>query len=262
MTFRPRPHSAPCACEECCTWAREVISTPTERKPPRVPQLTEKPDMPMAQFMADIVKAACKATGLTEEQLRARAAEMDLTIPETKPERDSRMSVLNRGVPEIHVKSVYDAVPDKCQAIDAVSEFVGSTKTVLVLAGGVGTCKTGSACWALTFKPGRFCTADEAVRLSTSNATEDVDLWRRVRNAQLLVIDDLGGEYSGEKGWGVKVFNGLLDHRYSHGLKTIITTNLAAHKFKQDYGERVADRIRETGRFLTLGGTSVRKKAS
>ena len=256
MTFRPKPHGSSCTCEECQAWAREVVATPTDRKPRPVQTLAPQGD-PWRKF----IELACKATGMTEEQLRARASEIGEDIPEVKPERDSRESVLNRGVPLVHVENIYDAQPDECQALAAVREFVGGKKTVLVLAGGVGTCKTGSACWALTFKPGRFCTADEAIRLSTSNAPEDVDLWRRIRGAQLLVIDDLGGEYSGEKGWGVRVFNGLLDHRYSHGLKTIITTNLHAARFKEDYGERVADRIREAGRWLTLGGTSVRRRA-
>jgi len=256
MTFSPRPHPN-CNCDECQAWAREIVATPTERKPARVQQPLAPDGDPWRKF----IELACKATGMTEEQLRAKAIEIGEDIPESKPDRDTREAVLNRGVPVHHVESIYDATPDNCQALEAVSEFVASKKTVLVLAGGVGTCKTGSACWALTFKPGRFCTADEAVRLSTSNAAEDVDMWRRVRNAQLLVLDDLGGEYSGEKGWGVRVFNGLLDHRYSHGLKTIITTNLTSQRFKQDYGERVADRIRETGRFLVLGGASVRRRA-
>lgn len=259
-SFSPRPHMSPCACELCQQWARDVVATPTERKPVPPPSCIDRAEMPLADFTRGIIAAACRATGLTEEKLRELGKEIESEIPTVPVERVSRETVLARGVPEIHVRSIYDSEPSDCPALMSVLDFVVNAKTVLVLAGGVGTCKTGSASWALTQKPGVFITADEAVRMSTSNAAEDVDAWRRVRNAQVLVIDDLGGEYSGEKGWNSRVFNGLLDHRYSSSLKTIITTNLTASRFKDDYGERVTDRIREAGRWVTLGGTSVRKK--
>ncbi|HXE02581.1 MAG TPA: hypothetical protein VN623_11600, partial [Hyphomicrobium sp.] len=57
--FDPRPHVAPCACELCQEWARAVVSTKAERKPDRMPQLTEKPDMPLADFMTRIIAVAC-----------------------------------------------------------------------------------------------------------------------------------------------------------------------------------------------------------
>lgn len=260
MTFSPRPHPGHCSCEECSAWARAVVATPTERRPTPAPSCLDRAEMPMESFMRGIIAAACRATGLTEEQLRARGKEIESEIPAIPVERASRETVLARGVPEVHVRHVYDSEPVEYEALLETKAFASSSKTVLVLAGGVGTCKTGSASWALTQKPGVFVTADEAVRLSTSNAPEDVESWRRVRNAQLLVIDDMGGEYAGEKGWNVRVFNGLLDQRYSRGLKTIITTNLTSDRFKADYGERVVDRIREAGKWVTLGGTSVRKQ--
>lgn len=256
-TSSNRPHPNPCACQECQDWAKAIVGEIRPRKPPGLPT-QGAPEMPLADFASAMIAAACKATGMNEFELRAKAAEIGHEYPEppTQVERDT---VAARGVPEIHIRAVYDEPPVECEALMAVREFVKGKKTTLILAGGVGLRKTGSACWALTQKPGVFVTADEALRLSTSRIVEDIEAWRRARNAQVLVVDDMGGEYSDDKGWSVKVFNGLLDHRYSSGLKTIATTNLQRERFAADYGERITDRIRETGRWLTLGGQSVRR---
>ncbi len=163
-----------------------------------------------------------------------------------------------RGVPEKHLKAVYDRPPIDCEALRAVRDFLASEKTSLVLAGGTGTRKSGSACWALTQRPGVFITEDEVIRLQSSRLPEDVEAWRRARAAQVLVVDDIG-EYSDDKGWGVKVITGLWNHRYSSELKLIVTVNKTRQEFVREFGERIADRIRESGRFVVLGGESVRR---
>lgn len=255
-----RPHPPPCACETCAAWAQDLVAAFAERNPSPTGTWALAAEMPLADFMRGVVAIACKATGLTEAQLRKRGEQIGADMPDPEP-RATRATVAARGVPEIHLRAVYDATPVECEALAAVRAFVEDPqKSTLVLAGGVGLRKTGSACWALTQKPGVFLTADECLRLAASSRVpEDVEAWRRARNAQVLVVDDLGGEFSDDKGWSVKVFNGLLDHRYSSGLKTLITTNLERQRFVSDYGERVADRIRESGRWLTLGGVSVRR---
>lgn len=260
MTLPQRPHDAPCACTECAEWARAIVAIPVEtRKLAPVPSVVA-PEMPLADFMRGIVEMACKATGMTEEQLRARGAELQYEPP-PRPVRCDRETAAARGIPEIHLAAVYDHEPVECDALTAVRMFVGSGHVILVLSGGVGLRKTGSACWLLTRKAGRFVKADELMRLAGSRDPEDVTLWRQTRGTQVLVIDDLGGEYVDDKGWAVKVVNALVDYRYEHRLKTVITTNLEAPKFRATYGERVADRIRESGRWLTLGGQSVRRRA-
>lgn len=252
-----RPHPSPCACDVCAKWARDVVAEPTSRKPAAAPSVMDG-DIPTPDFYRAMIAAACKATGMTEDELRAKAEQMGTEYPQPEQRLD-RETVVARGVPEIHIRAVFDREPIECEALDAIRGFLAGDKTTLVLAGGVGVRKTGSACWALTQRAGVFVTADECVRLAASRLPDDIEAWRRARNAQVLVIDDLGGEYNDDKGWSVKVFNGLLDHRYASGLKTIITTNLKRDRFKADYGERIADRIAGAGRYLTLGGQSARR---
>jgi DNA replication protein DnaC len=166
--------------------------------------------------------------------------------------------VANRGVPEKHIRAVYDKPPIDCDAMRAVRDFLASDKTSLVLAGGTGTRKSGSACWALTQRPGVFVTEDEVLRLFASRLPDDVEAWRRIRQAQVLLVDDIG-EYSDDKGWGVKVITGLWNHRYSSELKLIVTANTTPAEFKSQWGERIVDRVRESGKFVELGGQSVRR---
>lgn len=262
MSLPSRPHPAPCRmdCPECVEWARAIVATPTERKKTAAPTLA-----PEGNPWDGFIKLACKATGMTEDQLRAKAAEMGSDIPdapEEKPTRDARDAVERRRVPEVHLESVYDRDPEPCPALTAVRAFMANPRQVLlVLSGGVGVYKTGSACWALTFKPGRFVPCDELGRLAGSREGEDVNQWRATRGTPLLVVDDLGGEYVDDKGWMVRVVNGLIDYRYSNRLKTIVTTNLDAKTFKATYGDRVFDRVREAGQFVNIGGKSMRRTA-
>lgn len=258
MSLAPRPHPIPCACQECCEWARMVVLTPTGRKPPRQPE-EKRDEMPLEEFMRRMVAVACKATGMTEEQLRERAASMGADIPQPKPTEYSREAVAARGVPETHLENVYDRVPVECDALKWVRETLTGNRHLLVLSGGVGVRKSGSACWALVKRPGRYVKASRLSALASSHLDDERALYSSLFRCQTLVIDDLGGEYVDDKGFFVKVIAELVDERYERKLVTIITTNLDAAKFKATYGERVADRIRERGRFVDIKGASVRK---
>lgn len=163
-----------------------------------------------------------------------------------------------RGIPELHLRHVYDQVPAECDALFAVRNLLENRdQSLLVLSGGVGTRKTGSACWALIERPGRFVTSSALYRLSVCR--KDADQYKATRRAQVLVVDDLGCEYR-DKGWFVGEINDIVNERYADCKKTIITTNLDGPAFKERYCDRVADRIWEAGKFVELGGESVRRK--
>lgn len=55
--------------------------------------------------------------------------------------------------------------------------------------------------------------------------TSYADLFERVRNVSLLILDDLGVEAT--KDWAQEKLFQLLDYRYNHKLPTVITTNSA-----------------------------------
>ncbi len=80
---------------------------------------------------------------------------------------------------------------------------------------------------------------------------------RRLETVPLLAIDDLGAELLSD---GFKAqLDALLDARHDAELRTVITTNLDGRMFKERYGERIADRIRQDGQPISTGTVSMRK---
>lgn len=99
--------------------------------------------------------------------------------------------------------------------------------------------------------------ASESSRLSGYGDEAEARLayWR---STCLLVLDDLGTEMLNPL-WQ-QALDDVLDERYQHGRKTIITSNLVAADFKTRYGERITDRIREDGTIVTLTNDSLRQR--
>lgn len=73
-----------------------------------------------------------------------------------------------------------------------------------------------------------------------------------------LVIDDLGLEFSDVKGNFLSRFDELLNHRYANKRPTLLTTNLGTKDFKDRFGERIADRLREDALFIEVDAKSLR----
>src|SRR5882757_7087206 len=125
-------------------------------------------------------------------------------------------------------------------------EATGETFDLLVLSGGPGTGKTLAACeWLRDVKRGGwFVTAALLARYPRYDAKAMHDLL----TCRALVVDDLGCEYMDDKGNFMAVLDEVINARYGERLPTLITTNLNADAFKERYGSRIADRIREDGR--------------
>lgn len=214
--------------------------------------------------LSELFSAAEKATGLTREQLLAAAGE--LVDPEPRSERlpDAHTVARRRmetAAPKVngescierHIRAVADRDPVRCDALEAVAAFLVAPESVLVLSGGVGTQKTGSACWALSQAPGQFVDAGDLLAIGI----EDKARYLKLRQAKLVVVDDLGYEIDDTGKWK-RAFTSLLNGWYASCAKVIMTCNLRKDEFKTAYGERVVDRLRECGRWVTVGGESVR----
>jgi DNA replication protein DnaC len=98
-----------------------------------------------------------------------------------------------------------------------------------------------------------------AARLSRLSKFDD-EMMGRVLRAVRLVIDDLAVEYADEKGFFRSLLDEVINERYGNRLPTLITTNLAADLFKERCGERITDRVREAGRFVSLDNPSLRRR--
>lgn len=90
---------------------------------------------------------------------------------------------------------------------------------------------------------------------------EDERRWfsRRVRNAGVLVIDDVGREYSGR---GVELIEATLDKviraRHDDALPTIITTNKTAEEMAQKYQSNVLSLLSGVCRTVDVTGADYR----
>jgi DNA replication protein DnaC len=168
-----------------------------------------------------------------------------------------RATMLKRGVPELHMRHIFDVEPKPTNAMNVTREWLASSKAFLFLSGGVGTGKSAAAAWVCVEGRGIFVTADE---LSAAFGFEDSakKMMERLKSVELLVIDDLGTEYQDKGGYFIQNLNALLNHRYGAAvLRTVVTTNIAPEDFVAKY-ERLADRVREAGFFEVIGGKSMR----
>jgi len=126
---------------------------------------------------------------------------------------------------------------------------------ILVLSGNPGCGKTVAAAnWLFLGRSGLFV---KSSRLARWDRYDD-EAMNKLLRAPRLVVDDLGTEFQDAKGNFDAILDEIIDVRYDNKRPTVITTNLAAEAFKARYGERIADRIREAGRFVSLAEKSMR----
>lgn len=136
-------------------------------------------------------------------------------------------------------------------------EALADPHLLTCLSGNPGNGKTvAAASWLYGRSVGLFVKAAAMARWERYDQRQ----MARLLGARALVLDDLGTEYADAKGNFAALFDELLDYRYDHGLPLVVTTNLDAEAFKERYGERIADRIREVGRFVSLGNESLRSR--
>ena len=165
----------------------------------------------------------------------------------------------SKDIPRIAAKNL-----EPTPAMAEMSAFGKRRLVLLVLSGPVGCGKTTAAAhWLasthnrvslIKTKPRLFLPIAHCARL---NRFDDHTMGA-VERAKALVLDDLGAEYLDDKGAFTSLLDSIIDARYRHLLPTVITTNLRATEFKDRYGERTIDRLRERGEFIELKGASLR----
>jgi DNA replication protein DnaC len=216
--------------------------------------------------------AACVEDERRAEAERAAAAAAQAL--KAKLEESMRRSSL----PERFVGQTFETyvaeTPEQTKALGIVRSFAedfdrharaGST---LILSGKPGTGKSHLACAAIqAIAPKRFgmyVTTMGLIRMvretwrKGSERTE-ADVLDDLARVDLLVIDEVGVQY-GTEGEKVILFE-ILDQRYSYRKPSILLTNLGAPDFKLFIGDRIHDRLRETGRFVPFEWESYRAKA-
>lgn len=149
---------------------------------------------------------------------------------------------------------------------------------LVVLSGNVGSTKTTSAAaWASEWPHDapRFMRAAEFFRSSRYDDKRD-----EILTYHALVLDDLGAEYADKNGSYATDFDELCDSYYGRKATLVITSNIlwaspaqraeakakgvkvdeAQPTFVERYGERVVDRIRHCGKWVSSSVPSMRRK--
>lgn len=156
-------------------------------------------------------------------------------------------------------------------------QYEGARATpFLVMVGGVGTGKTTAGTHAALDLAHAAVEARETARQG-AQLLPRVAYWQaakvareglygpeaaarmaEAREADVLFVDDLGTEVRGA--YWEAALQEVLDARYAARQLTCITSNLEVRQLRKDYGDRIADRLSETARIVSVGAASLRRR--
>jgi chromosomal replication initiation ATPase DnaA len=164
-----------------------------------------------------------------------------------------------RGMPRRVADIVVSGRAESTAALRAAKAWWGQReRTILVLSGPRGCGKTVAAGWVCAQESNaEFLPASQLARIGLY----DEQRFRALRAWRVLVLDDLGLEYSDQKGAFLSLLDALVDARSADESRTVITTNLPSQEFVMRYGERIADRMREAGLFVEIADASLRGRS-
>lgn len=175
--------------------------------------------------------------------------------------------ILHRAMLSSNIKLVYQRLswPDMTSveegALVKVWDYLDNTDAYvnsgmgLILFGGAGTGKTGLASLILKdlLAKGHDCyftTFSEMIDTYTggwNDREERAWFHKRIKNAGVLVLDDVGKEYQGraKNGLPESTFDEVLRHRIASAAVTIVTTNHDMKKMQEGYGGGVMSLLQE-----------------
>lgn len=163
--------------------------------------------------------------------------------------------------------------PSAARATEKVESYLKSweensaTGRGLYFCGDVGTGKTHLAVAVMNELisrkrvPALFVTVPELLdnmRGAYNDPGRDIDEWMAaVKNADLLLLDDLGAERANE--WVRERIFVIVNHRYREELPTIFTSNIGPKDLANQLGERTASRIIGMSDWISLEGEDYRE---
>lgn len=156
-----------------------------------------------------------------------------------------------------------NAQTDLLEVYRWVQHLLTDRRTVpsLLLAGPTGTGKTHTAFAALRLACESRCSGLEWRYASTATffgdqrpkpgePTDTEGAYQGYATAPVLLLDDLGATKRSE--WTEETLYRLIDHRYTHCLPSIFTTNVTPDEMSARLGSRIASRLAESCRLIVL----------
>lgn len=229
---------------------------------------------PQAPPQHDRGCAACNGSGFYKEAVPARHPHFGVLFPcackLAEQDAAARAVLLKKSnIADLRSKTFanYNAfVRGVTQAANAAKAFAKEPRGWLTFAGGYGVGKTHLLA-AITnellnrkIETYLGVTPDLLDHLrATFGPTSDVrydELFERVRNVDVLLLDDLGTESS--TSWAKEKLFQIINHRYNCGLPLVVSTNVALATLEGRIESRLSDRT--LGRIITIDADDYRKR--
>ena len=218
---------------------------------------------PLAQILAALGRAVVDDEAAETWRAEQATAQADI-------DRAQRLAALHRaGVPV--VGAIEAALADggatlrRTKPLDVMRRWLASNDVppILVLSGGTGSGKSVAAAYAVAqLRGGLWYSAPQIARIFAASFGDQYDEQRKVHDAALLVVDDVGTE--------TKIGTALIEilesrKRSARIMRTIISTNLNAQEFARRYPDpRIASRMLPTAgavAWLDCPGVDMRRTA-
>lgn len=205
------------------------------------------------------------------EAVEPAAAVVNLTGGPNQPSTCDKKALQASGIYARYRNTTFETieaqgVPDEIRLqFDVVKQYADDLAkhlrdgTGLLLRGPVGTLKTSLAVAVLQRciqldRHAMFLTMPSLLDSIFSAKAVSSEDWRlfedRLRRVPLLVLDDLGAEWTG--GYIMTKVDAIFSERYNRQRSTIVTTNLGGTELQNRYADRIIDRLRSTCRVITF----------
>ena len=229
----------------------------------------EKPD-----FRAVIEQFRQKMTGLQQDPVVAGEIERER---KEKEQRDWLDALEKAGIERRYRDCSFDAMTEKgipgqvAQEYKTVKRYADNIASNvkngygLAMLGPVGVMKTSMAVAVIQAGlkqgiGGMFITMpsllDTIFTLKGTNKEELAMFEHRLRNVGILLLDDLGAEYT--EGWVHTKIDAIVSERYNRMKPILITSNLLPEELGKTYSARIFDRIKSTTTVILFEGKSLR----
>lgn len=152
---------------------------------------------------------------------------------------------------------------ERTRAVHEAAAWMKSDRRVLVLIGDIGVGKTVAACLIACAAIRRrqtvgYLREPALARWWHSSTLVHEQQIERLRDLDLVIVDELGTTLSRDGEKAKDATGGLVDDRIAGRARTVLIGNLDEKRLGQAYGARFLDRLRELGKVVHLTGDSLR----